>query len=524
MSSSMNNRPDRISRITGNLRGRTARPSTPQRHRSRREQETRYQRIFLLSMIGAASLIVLILGSGIVYEYVIKPNAVLAEVNGHEIRRKDYWKYQSVALYNQARQYETFATQTEGPQQQQFLQFAATFDQQREDLWGSTDVSDTTIRQMIDDRLYVDGAAEMGITVSDEEADLFALNAFASQDAPLITPLPSPTHIPERAVAATQTAEALATEQSIALGTPAAPSQATPLAGTPVAGTPVSARPGATPIPGSAATPPPAAQATPDMVTARDNAEAQFSVFQEDVFDEAHLSMSDFKQLYVVPQVVRTRVDHEITSDVPQTADQVRAQHILVGTEELAGQLYEQATSGADFGQLARTNSTDTTTAATGGQLGWFTQQELAPPLAEAAFSLQPGEISQPVQTEFGWHIVRVLERQDDRPLTAAPYQLAKDKAVEAWLRQQRDQASISTDAEVEPSPTPAQFAPPADAPTPEPPTPEASPVATPGATPGTSPDDAPAATPVVSPGAGATPASSPVVPPLGTPIPAPAG
>lgn len=467
-------------------------------------------------MIGAASLIVLILGSGIVYEYVIKPNAVLAEVNGHEIRRKDYWKYQSVALYNQARQYETFATQTEGPQQQQFLQFAATFDQQREDLWSSTDVSDTTIRQMIDDRLYVDGAAEMGITVSDEEADLFALNAFASQDAPLITPLPSPTPIPERAVAATQTAEALATEQSIALGTPAAPSQATPLAGTPVAGTPVSATPGATPIPGSAATPPPAAQATPDMVTARDNAEAQFSVFQEDVFDEAHLSMSDFKQLYVVPQVVRTRVDHEITSDVPQKADQVRAQHILVGTEELAGQLYEQATGGADFGQLARTSSTDTTTAATGGQLGWFTQQELSPALAEAAFSLQPGEISQPVQTEFGWHIVRVVERQDDRPLTAAQYQLAKDKAVEAWLQQQRDQASISTDAEVEPSPTPAQFAPPADAPTPEPPTPEASPVATPG--------DAPAATPVVSPGAAASPASSPVVPPLGTPIPAPAG
>ncbi|MDQ3539381.1 MAG: peptidyl-prolyl cis-trans isomerase, partial [Chloroflexota bacterium] len=335
---------------------------------------------------------------------------------------------------------------------------------------------------------------------------------------------PSPTPIPERAVAATQTAEALATEQSIALGTPAAPPQATPLAGTPVAGTPVPATPGATPIPGSAATPPPAAQATPDMVTARDNAEAQFSVFQEDVFDEAHLSMSDFKQLYVVPQVVRTRVDHEITSYVPQIADQVRAQHILVGTEELAGQLYEQATGGADFGQLARTNSTDTTTAATGGQLGWFTQQELAPPLAEAAFSLQPGEISQPVQTEFGWHIVRVLERQDDRPLTTAQYQLAKDKAVESWLQQQRDQASISTDAEVEPSPTPAQFAPPADAPTPEPPTPEASPVATPGATPGTNPGDVPAATPVVSPGAGATSASSPVVPPMGTPIPAAAG
>lgn len=482
-------------------------------------------------MIGAAALVVLILGTGIVYEYVIKPNAVLAEVNGHEIRRKDYWKYQSITLYNQARQYETFATQTTGPQQQQFLQFAATFDQQREEIWGSTDVSDTTIRQMIDDRLYVDGAAEMGITVTDEEADLFALNAFASQDAPLITPLPSPTPIPERAVAATQTAEALATEQSIALGTPPATPQATPMTASPVSGTPVSASPVATPVAGSSATPP-GAQATPDLVTARDNAEAQLSVFQEDVFDEAHLSMSDFKQLYVVPQVARTRVDHEIMSEVPQRADQVRAAHILVGTEELATQLYEQATGGADFGQLARTSSTDTTTAATGGQLGWFTQQELAPPLAEAAFALQPGEISQPVQTEFGWHIIQVLERQDDRPLTAAQYQLAKDKAVEAWLQQERDQATISTEAEVEPSPTPAQFAPPADAPTPEPPTPEASPGATPvtdsDATPiggpGATPGPAPAATPVVSSEAGATPASNQIAPPAGTPVTSPAG
>jgi parvulin-like peptidyl-prolyl isomerase len=461
-------------------------------------------------MVGAAALIVLILGSGIIYEYVIKPNAVLAEVNGHEIRRKDYWKYQSIVLYNQARQYESFAMQTSGPQQQQFLQFAATFEQQREDLWGSTEVSDATIRQMIDDRLYIDGAAEMGTTVTDEEADLFALNAFAPQDAPLVTPLPSPTLIPERAEAATQTAEVLATEQSIALGTPMASPQATPIAGTPGAGTPA-----ATPLPETAASPASPAEATPDLATARDNAESQFALFQDDVFDQAHLSMEEFKELYVVPQVVRTRVNHELTSAVPQKADQVRAQHILVGTEELANQLYEQATGGADFGQLARTSSTDTATAATGGQLGWFTRQEVPAPLAEAAFTLEPGQISQPVQTGFGWHIIRVLERQEDRPLSAAQYQLATDKVIETWLEEQRSQASISTDAEIEPSPTPAQFAPPADAPTPAPPTPEATPAASPSA--------APEATPIVSSTGNGTPAStaigSPVIAPDATPM-----
>lgn len=503
----MNSRPDRINRLTGNLRGRTTRPTAPQRRRSRRDQETRYQRIFLLAMAGAATLIVLILGIGTVYEYVIKPNAVVAEVNDHEIRRRDYWKYQSVTLYNQARQYESFAMQTSGPQQQQFLQFAASFDQQREDVWGSTEVNDITIQQMIDDRLYVDGAAAMGITVSEEEADLFALNAFASQDAPLVTPLPSPTLIPVRAEYATQTAEALATEQSIALGTPVAPPQATPVVGTPGGGG-QPATPAATPIVDAGpATPVPGDVATPDPVTVRDNAESQYALFREDVLSEANMSVEEFEDLYIVPQVVRTRVDHQVTSSVPQTADQVNGAHILVGTQELANQLYEQATSGADFGQLARANSTDATTAATGGQLGWFTPQEVPTAVADAVFGLQPGQIGAPVQSEFGWHIVRVSEREEDRPLTAAQYQLEVDKALESWLQQQRAAASISTDAETEPSPTPAQFAPPAGAPTPEM-TPEASPVATPGV---------PQATPVL-----ATPVvETPVPVPSGTPAPA---
>jgi len=469
----------------------------------------------MLAMIGAASLIVLILGGGVVYEYVIKPNAVLAEVNGHEIRREDYWKYQSITLYNQARQYESFAAQTTGPQQQQFLQFAATFDAQREDIWGSTEVSDATLQQMIEDRLYLDGAEEMGITVSEEEADLFALNAFAGQDAPLVTPLPSPTLIPERAEAATETAAAVATEQSIALGTPVTTPQATPIAGTPPGGTLVGTVPAATPVSDTAETP----VATPDPVTARDNAESQFSLFQREVFDEANLSMEEFQELYIVPQVVRTRVNHEVTSAVPQRADQVRAQHILVGTEELARQLYEQATGGADFGQLARTNSTDTATAATGGQLGWFTRQEVPPALAEAAFSLQAGEISQPVQTEFGWHLVRVMERQEDRPLTPAQYQLATDKAIEAWIAEQRAEASISTEAEIEPTPTPAQFAPPAGVPTPEMPSPEATPIVPEAATPiasagqGTPETGAVASPEIVPPG---TPGGIPVATPAG--------
>jgi len=424
--------------------------------------------MFMLSMIGLVGLIVLILGGGIVYEYVIKPNAVVAEVNGHEIKRRDYWKYQSIVLYNQARQYESFAVQTQGDQQQQFLQFAASFDAQRGDVWGNTDVSSATVQQMIEDQIFLDGAEALGVVVSDDEATQYALNQFAPPDAPLITPQPSPTMIPARAQAATETAEALATQQSIALGTPVA----SPASGTPQA-TPVvdASTPVATPVTDRAATPA-ASEATPNLEDSRRAAEAEYGIFQDNVFEDAHLSQDDYIRLWARPQLVRQQVIHEITSQVPQTAEQVNAQHILVATEDLANQLHGQATGGADFGALARANSTDTATATTGGQLGWFTRLEVDPTLAEAAFALEPGQISEPVQTDYGWQIVKVNEKQDDRPLSDTQYQLATEDAIETWIDEQREQSDISSEYQTTPTVTPGAFAPPAGAPTPIPATP----------------------------------------------------
>ncbi len=454
----------------GSIRDRIGRGSASSvgqaQRRSRRDQEARYQRLFMLSMIGLVGLIVLILGGGTIYEYVVKPNAVIAEVNGTEIKRRDYWKYQSIVLYNQARQYESFATQTQGDQQQQFLQFAASFDAQRNDVWGSTDVSAPTVQQMVDDQLYLDGAEALGVAVSDEEATRYALNQFSPPDAPLLTPQPSPTLIPERAQAATETAEALATEQSIALGTPVASPVASPGAGAPQA-TPVtgSGTPAATPV--TDVPPTPAADATPNLDDSLRAAEAEYEIFQDNVFEEANMSEGDYIRLWARPQMVRQQVVYQLTNQVPQTAEQLNAQHILVSTEDLANQLYEQATGGAEFGALARSNSTDTATAATGGELGWFTRLEVDPALADAAFALQPLAISEPVQTGFGWQIVKVNEKQAERPLTDAQYQLATDDAIETWLEAQREQADISSEYETTPTVTPGAFAPPAGAPTP---------------------------------------------------------
>jgi parvulin-like peptidyl-prolyl isomerase len=451
-----------------------------------------------MAMAAAAVLVVAILGGGLLYEYQIKPNTVLASVNGHEIKRRDYWKYESVSLYAQATQYQNFATQVTGQQQQQYLQFAAQFEQQRQDVWGSTDVNENTLDRMIIDRLYLDAAEEMGINPTDDELEKFMLNSFASSEAPLVTPIPSPTMIPERAAAATETAIAAAG------GTPV-PAEATPIVGTPEA-SPVtdSATPEASPV----------ASATPDLETALAEAESGFTGFEDTVFGDAHMSRSDYLRLFAKPQLVRTIIDARITDQVPQSGEQVHAEHILVVTQDLATSLYDQAMGGASFEELARANSTDATTSATGGDLGWIARGQMDEAFENAAFALQPGQISQPVQTPYGWHIIKVLDRQENRPFTDDQYETAVGKAKEAWLDQQRAEADIDTDHELNPTETPGTFEAPPDAPTPPPATPLPE---TPAATPELIGPEIPIASPVsdgatpeATPHFGATPEASP--------------
>ncbi len=85
------------------------------------------------------------------------------------------------------------------------------------------------------------------------------------------------------------------------------------------------------------------------------------------------------------------------------------ASHILVATEEEAQALIEELNGGADFAELARENSTGPS-GPNGGQLGWFGEGMMVPPFQEAVAALEAGTISGPVQTQFGWHVIRLNE------------------------------------------------------------------------------------------------------------------
>jgi peptidyl-prolyl cis-trans isomerase C len=91
--------------------------------------------------------------------------------------------------------------------------------------------------------------------------------------------------------------------------------------------------------------------------------------------------------------------------------EEVHARHILVPTEQEAKDIEAQLKKGADFAALAKQKSKDPG-ASNGGDLGWFTKSQMVPAFADAAFKLDKGQISEPVHTQFGWHIIEVMDKR----------------------------------------------------------------------------------------------------------------
>jgi peptidyl-prolyl cis-trans isomerase C len=98
--------------------------------------------------------------------------------------------------------------------------------------------------------------------------------------------------------------------------------------------------------------------------------------------------------------------------------DQVKARHILLDGEEKALQILKKLKNGEEFSKLASEYSTGPS-AASGGDLGWFGKRQMVPEFSKAAFALKPGDIvTQPIKTQFGWHIIMVEDRRAARPPT----------------------------------------------------------------------------------------------------------
>ncbi len=129
----------------------------------------------------------------------------------------------------------------------------------------------------------------------------------------------------------------------------------------------------------------------------------------------------------------------QIAAGVPQAVEQVHARQILLYNSEEADGVLAQLRSGAKFTDLAAQYDPSA-----GGDLGWFPRGYLLDPkLDEAAFSLQPGEISEVIQTTAGYHILQVIEREPSYPLDPEARLALQRRAVADWITARRSQSQI---------------------------------------------------------------------------------
>lgn len=186
------------------------------------------------------------------------------------------------------------------------------------------------------------------------------------------------------------------------------------------------------------------------------------SVKEQTTRDKANLEND--KRAYLSGVVIKGVAETAVTDEALQKAYDARykdvapgkeynAAHILVQTEEEAKAIKAELDGGADFAEIARTKSLDTGSGAAGGELGWFGLGMMVKPFEDAVIAATPGKVTEPVQSDFGWHLVLVKESRDAKNPTldeiredlAAEVESA---AVEAKIKELVDAAKVAKPGE----------------------------------------------------------------------------
>jgi peptidyl-prolyl cis-trans isomerase C len=139
--------------------------------------------------------------------------------------------------------------------------------------------------------------------------------------------------------------------------------------------------------------------------------------------------LQDVGKAAVTPEALKKVYDE--ASKQMGGEQEVRARHILVPTEDEAKAILVEIKKGTDFAELAKQKSKDPGAAAEGGDLGYFSKDQMVPEFAEAAFKMDKGQVSDPIKTQFGWHIIKV---EDKRTKPVPEFDKVKDQ-IEAYVQ-----------------------------------------------------------------------------------------
>ncbi len=377
---------------------------------SRLQREAVLRRWIHIGSVALFALIVLLMGWGVYAEYVAKPRRPVASVHGELIRLDEYQSALRFREYSTSLYIANLQNQRDGYAALDGQEFLVQYLDQQIQLAQDelANLPQSMVDDLIEDRIIRQEAERRGITVSEEEVQLELESQFGYDRNP---PTPEPVAV-ETAVPITTTEGVTATQG-------------------------LTATEGITVTEGST----PEAEPTPAPMTYDEFVESSTGYFQA-IREATGYSEQEFRTM-LESSLYRTKVEEALMAEMPTTAEQVHALHILVETQEEAEQVLARLAAGEAFEDLARELSLDTTSGQEGGDLGWFPRGWMVEPFEEAAFGLAPGETSDPVQSQFGFHIIRVLERDAERPLEEADVERYQRLQLDEWYEAQKSDEGI---------------------------------------------------------------------------------
>ncbi len=396
------------------------------KHVARQERERQQSRLIRNIAIGVVAVVVLLIGYGYLDQTVLKANRSVAVVNGEKITLGQFQarvRLERDSLINQYIQYAQLA-QSFG------MDFNTQLSSIETQLSDSMAVGQNVLDTMIYELIYRQEAQKEGISYSadDVEKEVQSFLGYYPDGTP--TPEVQPT-------------------QAVVEASTLSPEQLELVTATPEATETPETTPDPTATPAEDAAP--TAVPVPTMTATAYTFEGYQQAYEETLplYADYGLDEANFRFLFE-SNLYYTALYDQVTADVQNEGQEyIWARHILVDDPLVAKVIREKVLAGEDFSKIAEESSIDPSAATNYGDLGWFTRGAMVPAFEEAAFGLENiGDVSEVVQTDFGYHVIQLLGREI-RPMDDNAIQSAKDAVFTEWLAAKRDESTVEISDEV---------------------------------------------------------------------------
>lgn len=397
------------------------------------EREAELQRNLIRITVGIVGIIVALLAVAFVFDVLIRPNQAVAVASGENISAASFQQRVQIEhtlvelrLNSTLNQYASFFGGDVNQAYQQLTQ------QEPYATWANeVQFADTlavrVLDDMVNDKLIAAAAASLGVTVTNEDVEE-QLNNLVGYD---------PEEVANIGVEPTVTPTETITPTPFVSPTPSQVPTNTPLPTATMTFTPLpEGSPTVTPALTITAVPTeitPTLSVTEVQGNYQDQREAVLNAIQ----DRAGVSRETLLD-YFRTQALRLKVAEAVSVQDNQ-ATYVNSRHILVATQEEAQDVLDALNAGESFAALARAVSTDTGSGANGGELGWTAAYQFVEPFADAVTTAEIGTIVGPVESEFGFHIIQVRDREQ-RDLEESELAQVQQRDFTVWLENLREE------------------------------------------------------------------------------------